>query len=182
MLPKQIENIPPAKSRKSFTGCSHLTFSGTYLKRETKQQREKFARQYFASVKPEHTLQVVDTFQYVPILRVLQKLASSENFWTDLNNDISTRLVQSGLRTICDGSVYREKLSVLLPNGAQCTLFLVVFSDESEIINTLGAKRGVHKIIVYFSVLNTHAEYRTKISAVHLAQVAPYRLVKEKWR
>ncbi|KAL1475607.1 hypothetical protein MTO96_037168 [Rhipicephalus appendiculatus] len=90
LLAKLIDNTSPATIKEELHRLlAPDFFSDIFGTVETKHQREKFARQNLAYVKPEeHKLQVGDTYQYIPIPRVLQTLASSDNFWTYVNNDV----------------------------------------------------------------------------------------------
>uniref|UniRef100_A0A224YW03 Enspm-3 dr n=1 Tax=Rhipicephalus zambeziensis TaxID=60191 RepID=A0A224YW03_9ACAR len=145
----------------------------------TKSQRANFAKEHLPYVKPEeHHLGVNETFQYVSIPRVLENLMVSETFREQLDKNFSTGQPSLVFRSFYDGLLFKERLSALLEDGAQCTLFLILYSDELEIVNPLGSKRGIHKVIVvYFSVLNIHARHRAQLRCIHVALVAPYRLV-----
>ncbi|XP_064483298.1 uncharacterized protein LOC135396201 [Ornithodoros turicata] len=55
----------------------------------------------------------------------------------------------------------------------QYTLLLLLYTDELEIVNPLGAARGKYKIVcVYFSVLNLHPKYRSELQYIHLILLA----------
>ncbi|XP_064462995.1 uncharacterized protein LOC135373883 [Ornithodoros turicata] len=55
------------------------------------------------------------------------------------------------------------------------TIYILLYTDELEIVNPLGSKRGVHKLyVVYFSVLNIHPQFRSKIKHLHLVIIAKY--------
>ncbi|CAN7941021.1 unnamed protein product, partial [Ixodes pacificus] len=115
---------------------------------------------------------------YVPITSVLRNLMLSQSFCDHLDNDVSTVHSSPLLRTFRDGLVYKERLSTLLQDGCQFTLFLVLYSDEVEIVNPLGSKRGVHKLlVVYFSLLNINARYRSQLRTIHVAIIVRYKLV-----
>ncbi|KAL3249610.1 hypothetical protein MRX96_055828 [Rhipicephalus microplus] len=145
----------------------------------SKYKREQFAKRHLPYVKPEvRDLGAGETFQFVPISGVMRNLMSSENFRDHIELDFSTGAPSPTLHNFRDGCIYKEKLHALLEDGAQYTLFFVLYSDEVEIVNPLGSKRGVHKIlVVYFSVVNIHAKYRSQLSSIHVVLVAPYRLV-----
>lgn len=145
----------------------------------SKYKREQFAQRHLPYVKSEaRDLGAGETFQFVPISGVLRNLMSSESFCDHIEQDLSIGVCSPLLRNFSDGYIYKEKLHALLEDGAQYTLFLVLYSDEVEIVNPLGSKRGIHKIfVVYFSVLNIHAKYRSQLSSIHVVLVAPYKLV-----
>ncbi|KAH7954539.1 hypothetical protein HPB49_019568 [Dermacentor silvarum] len=156
-------------------------FDDVFEGASSKYQREQFARNHLCYVKPEeHALRDGTTFQYVPIISVLQNLMMSENFCNSLDHSISTQQESAMLRNFCDGLMYKEKISAILQNGSQYTLFLVLYSDEIDIVNPLGSKRGIHKLlVVYFSVLNLHACYRSQLCTIHVAVIARYKIVVE---
>ncbi|CAN8015326.1 unnamed protein product, partial [Ixodes persulcatus] len=115
---------------------------------------------------------------YVPKTSVLRNLMLLQSFCDHLDNDVSTVHSSPLLRTFRGGLVFKERLSALLQDGCQCTLFLVLYSDEIEIVNPLGSNRGVHKLlVVYFSVLNIHARYRSQLRTIPVAIIARYKLV-----
>ncbi|XP_075741514.1 uncharacterized protein LOC142791002 [Rhipicephalus microplus] len=174
------QNIPldsAGEDVQKLLACDFL--EDVFQSASTKSLRENFAKEHLPYVKPEeHILAVGETFQYVPIRRVLQNLMLSETFRERLDQSFTIGQPSPVLRSFFDGVFFKEKLSALLENGAQYTLFLVLYSDELEIVNPLGSKRGIHKVIVvYFSVLNLHARHRSQLRSIHVALVAPYRLV-----
>ncbi|KAH9382026.1 hypothetical protein HPB48_011256 [Haemaphysalis longicornis] len=148
---------------------------------KSKYQREQFAKAHLPYVKPEEqVLSDGKTFQYVPIISVLRNLMSSKSFCNSLDPSMEAAEESPLLRSFCDGLIYEEKVSALLENGSQYTLFLVLYSDEVDVVNPLGSKRGVHKLlVVYFSVLNLHVRYRSQLCTIHVAVVARYKLVQE---
>ncbi|CAN7999370.1 unnamed protein product [Ixodes hexagonus] len=63
----------------------------------------------------------------------------------------------------------------LIPNGAQYTIFILLYSDEVEICNPLGPKRGVHKLLaVYFTLLNLHPRHRSQLRFIYLVLLVKY--------
>ncbi|CAN7996240.1 unnamed protein product, partial [Ixodes hexagonus] len=114
------------------------------------------------------------TFQYVPIVQVLRNVLQVQDVADEIigatqgispNPDILT-----GFR---DGSLYREKLSTFVSNSSLDTIFLLLYTDEVEICNPLGAKRGTHKLcLVYFTILNLHPRYRSQLRLIHLVLTA----------
>ncbi|XP_064472066.1 uncharacterized protein LOC135386199 [Ornithodoros turicata] len=146
----------------------------------TEYQREKFAKENLPYVKPqEHPLDGCDTFQYVPITSVLQNLFMSESFRGHLQESERCEETTS-LCSFRDGLLFERKTAQLIPEGSQFTLFIVLYSDELEIVNPLGSKRGQHKLFVaYFSVVNIHPRYRSQLSSIHVAVIAKYANVKK---
>ncbi|XP_064466198.1 uncharacterized protein LOC135377593 [Ornithodoros turicata] len=126
-----------------------------------KYQRQKFAKENLPYVQPqEHTSDSSDTFQYVPGIKVLQNMLLSDIFR--------------------DSSLFDRRTADLVKEGSQFTRFLMLYSYELEIANPLGSKRGFNKLfVVYFSVVNIHARYRSQLSSIHVAIIAKYTAVQK---
>ncbi|EEC08634.1 hypothetical protein IscW_ISCW006371, partial [Ixodes scapularis] len=112
-------------------------------------------------------------FYYVPIQSVLTNLMT-----TDAAEHILGSMAASGrgmLKDITDGTFTRA----LVRDGSQDTIFILLYTDELEIVNPLGSATGVHKLlVVYFSVVNLHPKYRSQLSSMHLLAVVKYSDVK----
>ncbi|KAH9382028.1 hypothetical protein HPB48_017247 [Haemaphysalis longicornis] len=101
-------------------------------------QREQFAKAHLPYVKlEEQVLSDGKTFQYVPIISVLRNLMSSKSFCNSLDPSMEAAEESPLLRSFCDGLIYEEKVSALLENGSQYTLFLVLYSDAVYVVNPL---------------------------------------------
>ncbi|CAN7944182.1 unnamed protein product [Ixodes pacificus] len=100
-----------------------------------------------------------DTFQYVSIGKVLSnllQLKTKPGLFIDAHNPNLTDAGYKSYRDFRDETVY-EGLQDVVTDASVMTLFLILYSDEVEIANPLGAKRGVHKLTtVYFTLLNMH--------------------------
>ncbi|CAN7940078.1 unnamed protein product, partial [Ixodes hexagonus] len=78
-----------------------------------------------------------------------------------------------------DGTVY-EELRDVVTDASVMTLFVILYSDEVEIVNPLGAKRGAHKLTtVYFALLNMHLRHRSKLKSVYLVILAKFKHVEK---
>lgn len=54
------------------------------------------------------------------------------------------------------------------------------YTDEIEVVNPLGAKRGKHKLLaVYCSLLNLHVKHRSKLESIYLILLVRYVYVKK---
>lgn len=74
-----------------------------------------------------------------------------------------------------DGLLYREHLRACLPEVCAHTILILLYTDEIEVVNPLGAKRGVHKLLaVYCSLLNIHPKYRLQLHSIYLAMLIKY--------
>ncbi|EEC05529.1 hypothetical protein IscW_ISCW024262, partial [Ixodes scapularis] len=116
------------------------------------------------------------TFHYVPIIQVLTNVLQVEDVGEEIIREAPNMPPQPEILTgFRDGSLYREKLSGLISNSSLDTIFLLLYTDEVEICNPLGAKRGTHKLcLVYFSILNLHPRHRSQLRQIHLVLIAKY--------
>lgn len=81
------------------------------------------------------------------------------------------------LTSVFDGCVFQNHKYF---QGDTNKLCIQLYTDELEVCDPLGAKRGKHKLVVfYYSVLNVPSEYRSLVSHIHLAIVAKDKLVQE---
>ncbi|CAN7999718.1 unnamed protein product [Ixodes hexagonus] len=121
----------------------------------------------------------MSAFYYVPIKSVLTNLLKTDaaehilgSTVLHLRADVSAGGM---LKDVKDGSFTKA----LMRNGDQDTIFILLYTDELEIVNPLGLAAGVHKLlVVYFSILNLHPKYRSQLSSMHLTAVVKYADVK----
>ncbi|XP_064475511.1 uncharacterized protein LOC135389386 [Ornithodoros turicata] len=144
-----------------------------------KYQREKYAKENMPYVRPQQlSLEDGGNFQYIPVINVLRNLMMSEYFCAHLSDFAADQNEGTHFYDFRDGLLLKNKISDLLQGGSQFTLFFLIYTDEVEIANPLGPKRGQHKlIVVYLSVLNIHAKYRSQLSSIFVAVVAKYKYV-----
>ncbi|XP_040066142.2 uncharacterized protein LOC120839841 [Ixodes scapularis] len=113
---------------------------------------------------------------YVPLSPLLGNLLSS----TEILESVMQPIHQSKvLQDITDGDFLSQQL-LRQEDSETPTIFLLLYSDELELSNPLGAAAGSHKIlVVYFSLINIHPRHRSKLSAVHLLLLVRYPMVKK---
>ncbi|KAH7971466.1 hypothetical protein HPB49_024435 [Dermacentor silvarum] len=71
--------------------------------------------------------------------------------------------------------LYREHLQSLIPENCAYTIIILFYTDEIEVVNPLGAKRGTHKLLaVYCCLLNLHAKYRSKLQSIYMVMLVRY--------
>ncbi|KAL1480834.1 hypothetical protein MTO96_034651 [Rhipicephalus appendiculatus] len=101
-----------------------------------------------------------------------------ENLPRQLNaTDIPTAKPQDVLCDFTDGDAF-SRYDHLTRDSSNNTIFLLLYTDELELVNPLSGATGRHKILaVYFSVLNLHPRHRSKLSSIHLLLVVEYRVV-----
>ena len=114
---------------------------------------------------------VKDTFQYIPIIQVLQQYFSSSNI--SLDHDQSS----SALASYRDGQYFKNNsLFVEHPNA----LRLVLYSDEFEVSNPLGPKKGAHKLMPFYFLLdNILPNLKASLKHIHLCILAKFSHVKK---
>lgn len=128
-----------AKSCSRFLPVTYF-LSNVFNATQSKYQREQFAKDHLPYVKPEsQQLSSTASFQYVPILSVLRNMILCDTFRNHLESQPSHEQF-SYLQSFRDGKLYKEKLSQVLVHGSQYTLFLLMYTDELEVVNPLGAK------------------------------------------
>ncbi|CAN7978968.1 unnamed protein product, partial [Ixodes persulcatus] len=111
------------------------------------------------------------TFQYVSICKMLKCILENPVAWSDFQSQPEE---DGYLSTVFDGTAHRDHAYF---QGDRKKICVQLYSDEFEVCNPLGSKRGKHKLTaVYFSVLNFPQKVRSRLSGIHLAL-----LVKDKF-
>ncbi|KAL2096068.1 hypothetical protein ACEWY4_008216 [Coilia grayii] len=112
------------------------------------------------------------TFQYIPLLDVLQKVCENDDVWAMLNNDTSTS--EDLLRDFSDGDLCKS-------NPLLCkkhTLQLKFYIDEFEVVNPVGSKRGKHKLTaVYFKIGNLDNKFLSQLQNTYLSTLVRHKLI-----
>ncbi|KAM7310696.1 uncharacterized protein ISCGN_007604 [Ixodes scapularis] len=163
----------------SLLECSFLPdlFKGI----QSKHLREQYAKANFPYVEPESCKLNAEggEYHYVPIPRLLRKLCEIPDIAAELVTPQARCDDAEVYRDFSDGLLFRD-LKDLISEGDQYTIFILLYSDEVEICNPLGAKRGVHKLLaVYFTLLNLHARHRSQLRSIFLVLLARYEDVQE---
>ncbi|XP_075741125.1 uncharacterized protein LOC142789839 [Rhipicephalus microplus] len=112
---------------------------------------------------------------YVPISKLLVNFLKSEDLLECISQP--TAKPQELLCDFTDGDAF-SRYDHLNRDSSNNTIFLLLYTDELELVNPLGAAAGRYKILaVYFSVLNLHPRHRSKLCSIHLLLVVEYRVV-----
>ncbi|XP_029837844.2 uncharacterized protein LOC115321710 [Ixodes scapularis] len=105
-----------------------------------------------------------DTMEYVPLCDLLTCILEHPTLSGDFN---AYTKVDNHMCSVFDGSAFRDHAYF---EGDHHKICLQLYTDEFEVCNPLGSKRGKHKMTaVYFSVLNFPARFRSALSGMHLA-------------
>lgn len=154
----------------------------------TEHTRLKHIKQHFPYVAPVavtlsesgSAAPVPDLAYYVPIRGVLSNMLKSDEVAGQVlrqHDDVQSAHGSRVLRDITDGDFVREQH--LISDGTLNTLLVLLYTDELEIVNPLGAAAGQHKILcVYFVLLNLHPRYRSRLSSVQLVLLVKFSHVK----
>ncbi|XP_064479840.1 uncharacterized protein LOC135393295 [Ornithodoros turicata] len=164
---------------KILLSCSFLP--GIFSGLETHYQRVQFAKSVFPHVAPQE-LKFPDekaSFQYIPIGPLLKCLCEVPQYAAGMfekgDQEESKQESEFVMKSFMDGALYKRCFADFMPEQDQYTLLLLMYTDELEIVNPLGAARGKYKIVcVYFSLLNLHRKYRSQLQSIHLLLLARY--------
>jgi len=105
-----------------------------------------------------------DTFQYVPLLKLLALLLSDAGIRdaTDATHHAGDGYMQD----FCDGSLF-ENIPLFVED--KTALQLCMYFDECEVVNPLGSRKGIHKIgFIYLSLWNLHPVVRSRLNNIHI--------------
>ncbi|XP_064458858.1 uncharacterized protein LOC135369124 [Ornithodoros turicata] len=106
----------------------------------------------------------VDKFHYVPIRDVLKHVLDPSYLH---EGQQASNAPDGYFSSIFDGAAFSEHRYFRGDNSKIC---IQLYSDEFEVCDPLGSKRGKHKLMaVYFSVLNLPQKSRSSLSSTHLA-------------
>ena len=104
--------------------------------------------------------------QYLPILEVLKTYVGHSDIWSRMNND--TDNVDNRLLVNYKSGTHFQESNFFCSH--QDPLRLILYTDEFEVVNPLGAKRGQQKLMAfYFVVENVEASCRSTLKNIHIA-------------
>lgn len=105
------------------------------------------------------------TFQYVPVLQVLQKVLCNDDIMDHFSNKNERR--DSVMEDFCDGVLFKSD-DFFKENPSAIRIHM--YSDEFEVCNPIGAKKGKHKIVAfYYTIGNFHPKWRSQTRWIFLA-------------
>jgi len=112
-------------------------------------------------------------FHYVPILETLKTYLQQPDIWASCQQKKES---DGMLHDFTDGRMW-QNCSVNL--DADIYVRIHLYSDEFELCNPLGSRKGEHKICAfYFLVGNLETKYWSSLSNIHLAMLCKYKHVK----
>lgn len=105
-----------------------------------------------------------NTFQYVPILKLLGLLLSDDSIRKQCMKECVSSTGE--MKDFCDGELY--KLNGLFIED-KTALQLCLYYDECEVVNPLGSRRGIHKIgFIYLSLRNVDSMFNSRLNNIHI--------------
>ena len=108
-----------------------------------------------------------ETMQYIPMLKVLEAYLSLDDVSEVLLQKASDNKNLTAMSCFQDGCWYQENLFFQQHPNA---LMIQLYTDEFEVVNPLGGKKGKHKILVfYYSLLNIPQYLRSRLRHIHVA-------------
>ncbi|XP_066509129.1 uncharacterized protein [Hoplias malabaricus] len=119
-----------------------------------------------------------DTFQYIPILEVLCHILKRKEVFLFVQKE----RVSDGdtLTDFTDGSFSKKKHVLLCCRKSDKLLKLQLYTDEFEILNSLGSKKLIHKIACfYFVVGNLPLKYRSQLQNIHVSVLVRNKLLQK---
>lgn len=116
------------------------------------------------------------SFFYVPLIESLKQLLSNFRIFTMLNT-VPQRCREGFFYNFTDGALFKSHpLYSVRPNALQ----IILYTDEIEICNPLGAHASANKLLmVYYSLGNIDPKFRSKLAAIRLLAIAKARDVSE---
>ena len=118
------------------------------------------------------------TFQYVPILRVLKLLLDNEDIVNSLCKTSSKESCTDVLENYTDGTIFKNNEFF---SGRKDYLRIHLYTDEFEIVNPLGSKKTLQKLCAfYFSLENIETKYQSQLHHIHLCILVKHRYLQSK--
>lgn len=113
---------------------------------------------------------IMETFQYVPVIRVLSQVLSNDKVRDAILNEKKS---PDGMKSkFIDGD--HCKVHPLFSRFPQA-LRLKIYYDELEILNPLGSKTSVHKLwAFYFVIDNLPRHMNSEVSDIHVLLICCY--------
>lgn len=112
------------------------------------------------------------SFQYIPLLPLLQKLQKKKDVWATLNRAQSEN--DEILTDFIGGEMFKSNRHMTFHS-----LRLHFYVDEFEVVNPLGSKRGRHKLTaVYFKLGNLDHKDTSKLQNIYLSTLVHHRFLK----
>ena len=151
-----------------------------HLEKENK--RLKFIQEAFENT-PPMTIRLnpqyepkAETYQYVSLISSLKQLIEDETFILQKNSN--PYFAEDGVvKDVRDGKNFREN-SFFQENPDAVPILL--FQDELEITNPLGAGKSKHKFnATYYTVLDVQSALRSKVKSIQLVSLVPSKLWKK---
>ena len=118
---------------------------------------------------------VSHTFQYISILETLKQYVKIPEIMSAIEKEQANS--SFSLSSYRDGQYFKD--SAFLRKHPKA-LRLILYLDEFEVSNPLGPKRGMHKLMpVYFMIDNLDAQQKSSLKNIHLCLLVKYKYIKQ---
>ena len=146
-------------------------------------QLQKYCANNLSLIKPQSFVLGTDaqgrlrSFQHVSIIKTLQCLLQNEDIYDCYQRNCTHIENGSLMMDYTDGTIFKEHL---LFNNDRKILRLHFYTDEFEVVNVIGSKRGVHKISAFYYIIgNLDSKYNSHLDHIHLSTLVRHKFVKE---
>ena len=174
----------------STAGSESHDFFEVYNNLNTEAKLKRYCKENLNLVEPQTLIlgeeivngrSVQHTYQYIPILQTLNGYLKNTDIVNVANNATHTDSTnfdsEYTMSSYCDGLIFEE--SAFFKKNASA-LRIILYTDEFEVTNALGAKKGIHKLMpVYFIVDNIDQDMKSSLRHIHLCLLIKYRHVKK---
>ncbi|KAK6167118.1 hypothetical protein SNE40_021218 [Patella caerulea] len=115
------------------------------------------------------------SFEYIPLLESLKSILSVHQVLTDVMNPLP-KPKSDAMQDFSHGRYFKENA---LFSKSEIALQIILYFDEFEVVNTLGSKRGIHKIAaVYYTLGNIYPWHRSELKTIQLCVLCPNTILK----
>ncbi|XP_046852978.1 uncharacterized protein LOC124446190 [Xenia sp. Carnegie-2017] len=117
------------------------------------------------------------SFQYIPIIKVLEQLLNQIDIMSQVRNPHQS--LDGNMRDFSDGEQFNPGRHPLFSVNHKA-LQILLYYDDFEVANPLGAKATVHKLGGFYWILgNIHPKYRSSLKMLNLAILCPVKWIKK---
>ena len=112
-------------------------------------------------------------YQYISVIETLKTLLLNDDIWDEINRVHHGNYMQD----FSDGDYFKDHPII---NGCNKYLRIHLYTDEFEVVNPLGSKRTIHKLVAfYFIISNIRPKYRSKLKHIYLSILCEYSVIKK---
>jgi len=116
-------------------------------------------------------------FHYISLVETLKVVLLKDDILQEiLSDESSTYVSEDAAVGFADGLIFKQHN--LFSQKTHC-LRLHFYTDEFEVVNPLGSKKGVHKLCAFYFVIgNISAKFNSQLKHIHLCLLAKHSILK----